>query len=219
MGSMPETTPESLDEAALGAVLTGLAASAKSDRRAAYAYRIMESADSVDGVIRRLSSAAKHAVLDAYDVLNTKFGFEDSDELYDFLHQVPARTHLYEKAFNAETHVGRVDRAVTKATQEALIAAGRAENGPRQQGRRIDAAALAADSNGGMIGNTAAADALVLADLADHALRIQRISVDARAITDRLSATHPELPADKLSSIVRLVLQTSAEIAHEQENP
>jgi hypothetical protein len=216
MGSMPET-PESLEEAlnesALHATLANMGKAFKRDRHESHAYRIMESADSVNGVMRNLAHAARCAVLDAYDVLIEKFGFEHSHELYDFLHQVPARARLYEKAFNAETHVGCVDRAMDKVTQEALTAAGRAEAGPRQQGRRIDAAALAADGNGGMIGNTAAANALVLAGLADEAQRIQRLSV----IAARLAAGHPELPADKLTAIVRLVLTEAATIAHEQD--
>jgi len=211
---MPETTPEPLDESAL----TGLAASAKRDRQATDAYRIMESADSVNGVIRRLSHAAKYAVLDAYDVLHTKFGFEDSHELYDYLHQVPARAHLYEKAFNAETHVGCVDRAMAKVAQEALsAAAGQTPRGHRQQGRRIDAAALAPDGTGGIIGNDAASEALILSDQADDALRIQRISVDVRTVAGRLAAAHPELPSDKLSSMVRLVLSEASLIAREQD--
>ena len=219
MTSMPETTPESLDEAlnesALLATLTRMGAAAKSHRRSTDAYRIMESAESVNGVIRRLSDAGKSAVLDAYGVLHEKFGFEHSRELYDFLHQVPARTHLYEKAFNAETHVGCVDRAMAKVTEETLTAAGRTAGGPRQQGRRIDAAALASDGNGGIIGSTIASDALVLATHADEALRIQRLSVDVRTIADRLAAGHPELPADKLTATVRLVLTEAAKVAHE----
>lgn len=216
---MPESTPkpldEALDESALHATLSSMGAAFKRERQESHAYRIMESADSVNGVIRRLSDAGKSAVLDAYGVLHEKFGFEHSRELYDFLHQVPARTHLYERAFNAETHVGCVDRAMAQAAQEALVAAGRAEAGPRQQGRRIDAAALASDGNGGIIGNDAASDALTLATHADEALRIQRLSVDVRTIADRLAAGHPELPADKLTATVRLVLTEAAKVAHE----
>jgi hypothetical protein len=212
---MPEI-PEPLDEKALAAVLTSLGAAAKRDRRESHAYRIMESADSVNGVIRRLSDAGKSAVLDAYDVLHTKFGFEHSRELYDYLHQVPARTQLYEKVFNAETHVGCVDRAMAKATQEAITAAaGQTPRGHRQQGRRIDTAGLAPDGNGGIIGNDAASEALILADQADGALRIQRVSVDVGTIAARLAATHPELPADKLTATVRLVLTEAAKVAHE----
>jgi hypothetical protein len=215
---MPETTPESLDENALAAVLTNLGAAAKRDRRESHAYRIMESADSVNGVIRRLSDAGRSAVLDAYDVLHTKFGFEHSRELYDYLHQVPARAHLYEKAFNAETHVGCVDRAMAKVTQEAIVAAaGQTPRGHRQQGRRIDAAGLAQDGDGGIIGNEAASEALTLADQADDGLRIQRLSCDVRGIAARLAASHPELPADKLTAMVRLVITEASQIAREQD--
>lgn len=215
---MPETTPESPDENALAAVLTNLGASFKRDRHATDAYRIMESADSVNAVIRRLSDAGKSPVMDAYDVLHTKFGFEHSHELYDYLHQVPARAHLYEKAFNAETHVGCVDRAMAKVTQEAIVAAaGQTPRGHRQQGRRIDAAGLAPDGDGGIIGNEAASEALTLADQADDGLRIQRLSCDVRGITARLAASHPELPADKLTAMVRLVITEASQIAREQD--
>ncbi|QOD05814.1 hypothetical protein [Pseudarthrobacter sp. BIM B-2242] len=215
---MPETTPEPLaTDGDLTAALTRLGQVAKNDRHESDAYRIMESARSIDGVIRRLTHAAKSGVLDAYDVLTTKFGFEHSHELYDYLHQVPARAHLYEKAFNAETHVGCVDRAMAKVAEEALAAAGRAPQGPRQQGQRIDAAGLAPDGNGGIIGNTAAENALILATQADDANRIQRLSVDVRTITSRISDGHPELNQETLAATVRLVLHTAAQIAHEKD--
>lgn len=218
MTPMSETTPEPLvTDRDLTAVLTQLGQSAKQDRRESADYRIMESAESVNGVMRRLSHGAKSAVLNAYDVLVTKFGFEHSHELYDYLHQVPARAHLYEKAFNAETHVGCVDRAMAKVTEEANIAAGRAERGPRQLGRQIDAAALASDGNGGIIGNDAALNALILATQADEANRIQRLSCDVRSITERINEAHPELKAETLAATVRLVLQTAAQIVHEKD--
>ncbi|HEX9086734.1 MAG TPA: hypothetical protein VF867_04330 [Arthrobacter sp.] len=211
-------TPEPLNEAALAAVLTNLGNAAQRARNESHAYRIMESGDSVNGVIRRLSDAGKSAVLDAYDVLHEKFGFEHSHELYDYLHQVPARTHLYEKAFNAETHVGCVDRAMAKATQEAITAAaGQTPRGHRQQGRRIDAAALAPDGAGGIIGNDAASEALILSDQADDGLRIQRLSCDVRGIAERLATKHPELPADKLLAMVRMVISEASLIAREQD--
>lgn len=218
MASMSETTPEPLvTDRDLTAALTQLGRSAKQDRRESGDYRIMESARSVEGVMRRLSHAAKSGVLDAYDVLTTKFGFDHSHELYDYLHQVPARAHLYEKAFNAETHVGCVDRAMAKVTEEALTAAGRGIAGPRQQGRRIDAVGLAPDGNGGIIGNTAAENALILATQADDANRIQRLSVDVRTITSRIGDGHPELNQETLAATVRLVLHTAAQIVHEKD--
>lgn len=217
MRPMSETTPDPLDEAALADVLTGFASAAKRDRQESHAYWIMESAESVNGVMRRLTHAATSAVLDAYDVLVEKFGFEHSHELYDFLYQVPARAHLYEKAFNAETHVGCVDRAMAKVTAEANTAAGHTEAGPRQQGRRIDAAALAPNGAGGIIGNDAASEALILATQADDALRIQRLSCDVHTIAARLAAEHPELPAEKLASMVRIVLTEASKIVHEQD--
>lgn len=218
MTPMPETTPEPLvTERDLTAVLTQLGQRAKQDRRESDDYRIMASAESVNGVMRRLSHGAKHAVLDAYDVLVDKFGFEHSQELYDYLHQVPARAHLYEKSFNAETHVGCVDRAMAKVTEEALTAAGRGTAGARQQGQRIDAAGLAPDGNGGIIGNTAAENALILATQADEANCIQRLSCDVRTITERIHESHPELKPETLAATVRLVLGTAADIAREQD--
>lgn len=218
MTPMPDTTPQPrVTDRDLTAVLTQLGESVKKDRHESDGYRIMESARSVDGVIRRLVHATKSGVLDAYDVLTTKFGFEHSRELYDYLHQVPARAHLYEKAFNAETHIGCVDRAMAKVAEEALIAAGRAPEGPRQQGQRIDAAALAPDGNGGIIGNTAAENALILATQADDVNRIQRLSCDVRAITARIGDDHPELDQATLAATVRLVLHTAARIAHEKD--
>lgn len=218
MSPMPETTPEPFaTDRDLTAALTQLGESVKRERHESDAYRIMESSPSIDGVIRRLAHAAKSGVLDAYDVLVNKFGFEHSHELYDYLHQVPARAHLYEKAFNAETHVGCVDRAVAQVAEEALTAAGRAPAGPRQQGQRIDAAALAPDGNGGIIGNTAAGNALILATQADDANRIQRLSCDVRTITARISDGHPELNQETLAATVRLVLHTAAQIVHEKD--
>lgn len=218
MTAMSETTPEPLvTDGDLTAVLTQLGQRAKQDRRESPDYRIMESAESINGVMRRLSHGAKSAILDAYDVLVDKFGFDHSRELYDYLHQVPARAHLYEKAFNAETHVGCVDRAMARVTEEALTAAGRTPAGPRQQGQRIDAAALAADGNGGIIGNAAAESALILAIQADDANRIQRLSCDVRTITERIKAAHPELKTETLAATVRLVLSTAAQIAHEKD--
>jgi hypothetical protein len=107
---------------------------------------------------------------------------------------------------------------MAKATQEAITAAaGQTPRGHRQQGRRIDAAALAPDGAGGIIGNDAASEALILSDQADHGLRIQRLSCDVRGVAARLAATHPELPADKLAAMVRLVLTEAAKLAHEQD--
>lgn len=219
MALMPENTPaSSAADDALTAVLTHLGAAVKRDRHDSDAYRVMESAEGVNGVIRRLSNAGKSAVLDAYDVLTTKFGFDRSHELYDYLHQVPARAHLYEKAFNSETHVGCVDRAMDKVTDEALTAAGRRPEGHRQQGPRIDAAGLAPDGAGGIIGNAAAENALILATQADDANRIQRLSCDVRAIAERIGSAHPDLNRETLAATVRLVLHTAAQIAHEKDN-
>lgn len=141
----------------------------KRDRRSTDSYRIMESSDSVNGVMRWLSHACKTAVLDAYDVLHTKFGFEHSHELYDHLHQIPARAHLYEKAFNAETHVGCVD-------------------GPWPTSPKKPTSHPCAGWQGRPHRQRCSLNALTLATNPDEALHIQRLSVDVPTIAARLTA-------------------------------
>lgn len=198
----------------LEALLTGMRQSAKEDRRASPSYQAMETSSTVGQLVRRLEHETTSVILDAYDVLATKFGLEDKRPLYDYLFEVPMRFRLYREAFNAETHVGCVDRAVAKVAEE-IRTAGDADVHKKNQ--RFDKAGLAEDSRGSAIGPEVAADALILAEHFDDSRRIQRMSSDTRAITQRILDSGADVDPAKLAGTVRLILGTAADIAHEQD--
>jgi hypothetical protein len=180
-------------ESALPQVLEGLAAKAKAGRHTSASYAAMAASTSIGQVVRRLEHATTGSILDAFDVLTTQFGMADTHELLDALTEIPFRYRVYRRGYEAETHVGCVDRTVTRLAHELKVAGGLEP------------------------GEAAAADALVLATQADQAQRIQRLSCDAREITRRIAVQAPDLPEDKLHRMIRLVLTTAAEIVHEHD--
>lgn len=200
---------------ALPLVLGDIAARAKADRHSSESYQLLAASTSVGQVVRRLEHATIGVILDAFDVLTTQFGMGGTHELYDALTEVPFRYRLYRRAYEAETHVGCVDRTVARLAHELQVAGG-LEPVEVAGDPRTSKVALAKGPDG-PIGEQAAADALVLATLADEAHRIQRLSCDAREITRRIAAQAPGLPDDKLHGMVRLVLTTAAQIVHEQD--
>lgn len=213
---MTENQPSGFD-AELATLLTGMASRFKNDRHQTDAFRQMEASETIGQVIRQLNSAAGYAVMDAYDVLQDKFGLDGSHELYDYLFTVPYRWKLYEEAYRAETHVGCVDRTVTRIAHEVRTAGGQLEGTPHPD-PRFQAAAMAKDSTGNEIGESAATDALILADQFDGARRIQRLSSDTRTIADRIMAAGAAGVSDEqIRGLVRLVLGTAATIAREQD--
>lgn len=216
MRPMTENQPSNFDSE-LAIVLTGMASSFKKDRHQTEAFRQMEASESVGQVIRQLESAASYAIMDAYDVLKDKFGLDGTHALYNYLFTVPYRWKLYEEAYRAETHVGCVDRTVTRIAHEARAAGGQVTAEP-QRDPRFQVAAVAKDASGDGIGLAAAADALILADQFDDARRIQRLSCDTRAITERIMATGAAGVSDEqVRGMVRLVLGAAANIAREQD--
>lgn len=211
---MTDNQPADLDRE-IATVLTHMAKSYKQDRHATEAYRRMESSETIGQVVRQLHHAASQSVMDAFDVLKDKFGFDGSHELYGYLHTVPYRWKLYEEEFNAETHVGCVDRTVARIASEIRTAGGLQPATPLPD-PRFQAAALAKDADGDAIGETAAANALVLADQFDHARRIQRLSCDTRTITERIIADGASgVTPEQVRGLVRLVLTTASAVAHD----
>lgn len=216
---MTDTTGNAADQAtteAIVEVLGALGAGAAAERRGSENFRTLEASASIEQLVRRLKHTATLSILDAFDVLAQKFGLEKTHALYDYLHELPFRFQMYEKAFNAETHVGCVDRAVAKVAAEI-----RAINEVSPVGRTPDPrharAGLASDGNGGILGDLAV-DALVLADQFDDSRRIQRLSCDSRAITERIIANGlAGVSEDQVRAMVRLVQGTAADIAHEQD--
>ncbi|MCC3299722.1 hypothetical protein [Arthrobacter caoxuetaonis] len=208
----PEDSADASD--ALGTLLANMAKAVQGERRSSPGYQSMDAADTIHQLVRRLEHATSEAIMDAYDVLTDKFGLEDKRPLYDYLFEVPMRFRLYREAFNAETHVGCVDRAVAAIAEEIQAAGNPAE--PKTE-PRFGKAALAGDGAGGHIGAAAAADALILADLFDDSRRIQRLSCDTREITGRILAKSPDVDPAKLAGTVRLILSTAADIAREQD--
>ena len=178
------------------------------------AYLEMETHETVERLIRHMEHRTTQVILDGYHVLTGKFGLEDKEPLYDYLFEVPMRFRLYREAFNAETHVGCVDRAVAKVAEE-IQTAGDADVHKKNQ--RFDKAGLAVDGRGSVIGTEVAADALILAEHFDDSRRIQRLSCDTRAITQRILDSGADVDPAKLAGTVRLILGTAAEIAHEQD--
>lgn len=214
MSETPVPDDSSSASDALGNLLTSLAKAAQVERRSSAAYQSMEAADTIPRLVRRLEHATTEAVLDAYDVLTGKFGLEDKRPLYDYLFEVPMRFRLYREAFNAETRIGCVDRTVAKIAEEIGTAGNADVHKPNQ---RFDKAGLAGDGNGGAIGPAVAAGALILAEQFDDSRRIQRLSNDARAITERILDTGADVDPAKLAGTVRLILGTAAEIAREKD--
>jgi hypothetical protein len=209
------TPPETTDDA-IAEVLGALGTQAADERRGTDSFRSFEASDSIEQLVRRLKHATTLSILDAFDVLHRKFGLEKTHALYDYLHELPFRFRTYENAFNAETHVGCVDRAVAKAAAEI-----RSVNEVLPVGRTADPrhsrAGLATDGNGGVLGSLAV-DALVLADQYDDSRRIQRLSVDNRAITARIiDGGLAGVSEEQVSAMVRLVQRAAADIAHEQD--
>jgi hypothetical protein len=213
---MTENQPSGFDSE-LATVLTGMASRFKNDRHQTESFRQMEASENIGQVIRQLNSVAGYAVMDAYDVLQDKFGLEGSHELYNYLFTVPYRWKLYEDAYRAETYVGCVDRTVTRLAHEARAAGGQPTAEPRRD-PRFQVAAQAKDSAGNGIGETVATDALILADQFDDARRIQRLSSDTRTIAGRIAAAGAAgVDEEQLRGLVRLVLSTAADIAREQD--
>lgn len=199
---------------ALTDVLNSMTKIAADDRGASASYKEMESQTTIERLVRHVEFETTNVVLDAYKVLTTKFGLKDKRPLYDFLFEVPMRFRLYEEAFNAETHVGCVDRAVSKLAGEIRTA-----GDPKvvKSNPRFAKAGLAGDGNGGAIGPVTAGNALILADQFDDSRRIQRLSCDTRAIVERVIASGMAVDPAKLAGTVRLILGTAADIAHEQD--
>jgi hypothetical protein len=201
----------------IASVLTNMASTFQNDRHQTEAFRQMESSDNIGQVVRQLHFAAGQATLDAFDVLKDKFGLDGTHELYNYLHTIPYRYQLYREAYNAETHVGCVDRTVARIASEIRTSGGQKATEPRLD-PRFQAAGLADNGSGDVIGEAAAADALVLADQFDEARRIQRLSSDTRAIASRiLAAGAARVSPEQARSMVRLVLGTAADIAREQD--
>ncbi|MGK3708881.1 hypothetical protein [Arthrobacter sp. IK3] len=196
------------------ALLSAMAAAAQAERESSPDYEILASAGTVSQLVRRLEHLTTGTILDAYQVLTDKLGLEDKRPLFDYLFEVPMRFRLYREAFNAETHVGCVDRAAAKITEEIVAAGTPAET---KSDPRFSKAALADDGNGGHIGPAAAADALILADQFDDSRRIQRLSCDTREIVERIISSGMEVDPAKLAGTVRLILGTAAEIARGQD--
>ncbi|GAA4034369.1 hypothetical protein GCM10023063_17950 [Arthrobacter methylotrophus] len=200
----------------IASVLTNMASTFKNDRHQSEAFRRMEASENIGQVIRQLNSAVGYAIMDACDILQDKFGLDGSHELYNYLFTVPYRWKLYEEAYRAETHVGCVDRTVTRIAHEVRAAGGQEAPAPRRD-PRFQVAALAKDSTGKGIGEAAATDALILADQFDDARRIQRLSSDTRTITARIADGAAGVSEEQLRGLVRLVLGTAATIAREQD--
>jgi hypothetical protein len=213
---MTENQPSGFDTE-LATLLTGMASRFKNDRHQTEAFRQMEASENIGQVIRQLNSAAGYAIMDAYDVLQDKFGLEGSHELYNYLFTVPYRWKLYEESYRAETHVGCVDRTVTRIAQEVRSAGGQ-ETAASRRDPRFQVAGMAKDGVGNPIGELAATDALILVDQFDDARRIQRLSSDTRTIASRIAAAGAAgVDAEQLRGLVRLVLATAADIAREQD--
>lgn len=177
-------------------------------------YQEMEAHETIERLVRHMEHRTTQVILDAHHVLTGKFGLEDTIPLYDYLFEMPMRFRLYREAFQAETHVGCVDRAVAKVAEE-IRTAGDADVHKKNQ--RFDKAGLAEDSRGSAIGPEVAADALILAEHFDDSRRIQRMSSDTRAITQRILDSGADVDPAKLAGTVRLILGTAADIAHEQD--
>lgn len=210
----PGTTADQGFDKALTDVLNSMAKAAADGRHASASYKAMAAWDSIERLVRHVEFETTNVILDAYDVLTGKFGLEDKRPLYDYLFEVPMRFRLYREAFNAETHVGCVDRAVAKVADE-IRTAGNADI--HKSNQRFDKAGLAGDGNGGTIGPVVAADALILAERFDDSRRIQRLSNDTRAIVERIIASGTNVDAAALAGTVRLILGTAADIAHEKD--
>lgn len=198
----------------LEALLIGMRQSAKEDRLTSPSYQAMETSSTVGQLVRRLEHETTSVILDAYDVLTAKLGLEDKRPLYDYLFEVPMRFRLYREAFNAETHVGCVDRAVTKIAEEIQTAG---DPQAAKSDPRFAKAGLAGDGHDGAIGPVAAGDALILADQFDDSRRIQRMSCDTRAIVERILESGADVDPAKLAGTVRLILGTAVDIAHEKD--
>lgn len=216
MVAMTENQPPDLHPE-IAAVLTNIAEDFTRSRHKTEAYRQMASSSSVGQVVRQLHFAAGQAIMDAFDVLKDKFGLEGSHELYNYLQTVPYRWKQYEEAYQAETHVGCVDRTVTRISSEISTAGGQQAAEPVRD-PRFQIAALANDSGGNPIGMDAATDALILADRFDDSRRIQRLSCDTRAITERIKdAGAAGVSDEQIRGLVRLILGTAADIARVQD--
>lgn len=216
MTTMTENQPAELNPE-IASFLNRMAADFTRDRHQTEDYRRMESSESIGQVVRQLHFAAGKPIMDAFDVLKDKFGLDGSHELYNYLHTVPYRWKQYEEAFNAETHVGCVDRTVARIASEIKTAGGQQASEPVQD-PRFQIAAQASDPSGNAIGVATATDALILADQFDGSRRIQRLSSDTRAIASRIiDAGAAGVTAEQVRGMVRLVLGTAANIAREQD--
>ena len=202
---------------ALNDVMTGLGARAENDRRASETYRSMVASKSIGGVIRQLDHVAGGGALAASDVLEEKFGLENTRELYVLLLQEPHLMKTYRERFELETHVGCVDRAVAKIVDEVRVA-GNAEPRKPVHAETLERATRAADEIvGNPVTEAQATNVLVVADLFDNSRRIQRLSVDTRKIAANLAARVPAMDEPAARQIVRAVLMEAAAIVHEQD--
>lgn len=199
---------------AIGTLLTALSEDSRQSQEASEPYRRMAASETIGAVVRQLETATTADVGVAYRVLTKKFGLEGSHALYDYLFEIPMRFRLYREAFNRETHVGCVDRAVEAVAGEIETAGD--PLAPKAD-PRFAKAGLAADGHGGVIGDRAAAGALILADLFDDSRRIQRLSCDTRAIVGRIIASGAPVDPQLLAGTVRLIMGTAADIAREQD--
>ncbi len=201
----------------IATVLTSPASNIKTERHGTETFQRMEASKNVGQVLRHLHSATGNAVMDAFDVLQGKFGLTGTHQLYDYLHTVPYRRKLYEEAYRAETYVGCVDRTVTRLASEVRTAGGLQEAAPHPD-PRFPVAGLAKGGSGNPIGEATATNALILADQFDDSRRIQRLSSDTRAIAARITETNgAAVTAEQVRAMVRLVLCTAADNAREQE--
>lgn len=210
----PGTAADPDFEKALTAVIGTMAKAALDERNESPSYQAMESSKTVEQLVRRMEHETTNVVLDAYNVLIEKFGLKDKRPLYDFLFEVPMRFRIYREAFNNETHVGCVDRAVAKVAGEIRTAG---DPAMVKSDPRFAKAGLAGDGNGCPIGPVTAGDALILADQFDDSRRIQRMSCDTQAIVERIIDSGMAVDPAKLAGTVRLILGTAVDIAHEQD--
>lgn len=210
----PGTAADPDFEKALTDVIGAMAKAVLQERTESPSYLAMESSKTVEQLVRRMEHETTNVILDAYEVLIDKFGLKDKRPLFDFLFEVPMRFRLYREAFNAETHVGCVDRAVARVAGEIRTAG---DPAAVKADPRFEKAGLARESNGRAIGRNIAGDALILADHFDDSRRIQRMSCDTRAIVQRILDSGADMDPAKLAGTVRLILGTAVDIAHEQD--
>lgn len=216
---MTDNQPAAPTPAAIAEVLTSLGNRARDERHSRPAYLEMESCESIGQLVRRLELNTGQHIIDAYDVLTGKFGLEGTGELYQLLYQVPARWKNYRDRFDAETHVGCVDRTVAKLTAEIRTAGGQPTDDPEKTDVHIRAVHVAEQHAGGTpIDESLAVDVLILADLFDDSRRIQRLSVDTVRIAEAVAEKIPSIDSAQAYQMVRMVLREAVRVARDQEH-